>query len=444
MKNHRSNRRKFLKNSSLGLLGAGLLGKKNIATPSEEEHDELPKITEYRTLGRTGFEVSDIGTGYPFSEAVLKAVINAGVNFIETSEMYGRGKNETLIGNVIKDFEREKLFIATKVAPKVKEFESPEDIIERANSSMERLQTKYIDCLMIHGAENSERVENAYFHQAIEKLKKEGKVKFTGLSCHGHSWWDSPEETFEQVLNTAINDGRYDVLMLPYNFFEPDMGNRVLKACKDNDIGTMVMKSNPIIIYDYFNELRKEREQEGKKLGKRYNIAYEKFKSQAEIADEFFSKYGMSGIEEIKDGALQFVLSNEHVNTICYLFQNFQDVEKYIQLSGTRLELKTKAMLNDYKNMFSPLNCRIGCNICESKCPNRVPINTILRYNYYFTVKGQEKHAMHKYQELLGGKPDACNDCKGFCEMACPYGVLTQPLLAIAHQNLSIDSGSYS
>ena len=421
MKKPNLNRRNFLRNTSLGFLGAGLAGEKGFAKPLQDQEEELPKIKEYRTLGRTGFKVSDIGTGLPFSNAVLKAVLNAGVNFIETSEMYGRGNNERLIGNVIKDFEREKLFIATKVAPATKEFESAEDIVERANSSLERLQTDYIDCYMIHGAENSERVKNEYFHEAVEQLKKEGKIKFTGLSCHGHAWWDSPEETFEQVLNTAINDGRYDILMLPYNFVDPEIGNRVLKACKENNIGTMIMKSNPIILYDYLVEAKENAEKKGNELPERYKIIYEKFKMQTGLADDFFRKYGISGIEEISKGALQFVLSNEHVDTICYLFQNFNDVEKYIKLSGTRLELPMGAMLDDYKKMFGSLTCRIGCNICESKCPHHVPVNTIMRYNYYFTTKHQEKYAMQQYHELPGGKPNLCLNCEGFCEEVCPY-----------------------
>ena len=51
---------------------------------------------------------------------------------------------------------------------------------------------------------------------------------------------------------------------------------------------------------------------------------------------------------------------------------------------------------------------------------------------------------MQKYQELLGGKPNVCLDCDGFCEKACPYGVLTRPLLAMAHQNLSIEGPNYA
>jgi ferredoxin len=97
--------------------------------------------------------------------------------------------------------------------------------------------------------------------------------------------------------------------------------------------------------------------------------------------------------------------------------------------------------LNDFKSKFSSLTCRIGCNVCEAYCPNHIPVNTIMRYNYYFTSKGQEKHAMEKYRDLSGNKPDVCSNCEAFCERACPYGVLTKPLLAIAHHNLIFESG---
>ncbi len=96
MKKQKSNRRKFLKNSSLGFLGAGLVGKKAFATPSQEQDDELPQIKEYRTLGRTGFKVSDIGCGPIIisHENVLKTLIKCGVNYIDTGENYNQGNNE--------------------------------------------------------------------------------------------------------------------------------------------------------------------------------------------------------------------------------------------------------------------------------------------------------------------------------------------------------------
>ena len=95
----------------MGLLGAGLSGRNPIAHQAQEKREELPKIKEYRRLGRTDAMVSDIGSGVPYSEGVLKAVLDSGVNFIETAEGYSNGKNEILIGNVIKNFERKRLFI---------------------------------------------------------------------------------------------------------------------------------------------------------------------------------------------------------------------------------------------------------------------------------------------------------------------------------------------
>ncbi len=140
-----------------------------------------PKVKNYRRLGRTGAMVSDIGSGIPTSSSVLKAVLDSGVNFIETSESYSNGRNETLIGNVIKNFEREKLFIATKAYPAMKLFKSSDDVIQRAEGSLRRLQTDYIDLYMVHQAQNIFRVKDDYFHKAAEILKKQGKISFTGL-----------------------------------------------------------------------------------------------------------------------------------------------------------------------------------------------------------------------------------------------------------------------
>ncbi|MCK4700252.1 MAG: aldo/keto reductase, partial [Bacteroidales bacterium] len=192
MKNHKLNRRNFLRNTSLGFLGAGLLGKKGLATQSQDQENELHKIKGYRRLGRTGAMVSDIGSGVPYNESVLRATLKAGVNFIETSEGYGNGRNEELIGRVIKNFNREKVYIATKASPAYNIFKSTDDIIRRAEASLERLQTKYIDLYMIHQAQNIVRIKNDYFHRACDQLKNEGKIRHVGLSCHGQPYWQEP------------------------------------------------------------------------------------------------------------------------------------------------------------------------------------------------------------------------------------------------------------
>ncbi len=75
---------------------------------------------------------------------------------------------------------------------------------------------------------------------------------------------------------------------------------------------------------------------------------------------------------------------------------------------------------------------------CESHCPHRVPVNTIMRYNHYFRAQGREKDALEKYANLPGPKADMCEDCSGYCEKICPYGIPIQVLLTLAHQTLTI------
>jgi ferredoxin len=125
------------------------------------------------------------------------------------------------------------------------------------------------------------------------------------------------------------------------------------------------------------------------------------------------------------------------------MFENFDDLEVHLGLSGSKLSTDDRHNLDIYRSALSPLYCRHGCSVCESACPDKVPINTIMRYNYYFSVKGWEKEAMAKYARLVAdsrfrpGTHDVCGNCPGYCQMACPYGVSIQPLIAIAHNTLS-------
>ena len=435
MKKRNKNRRQFIRNIGSGLLGAGLLHQKSSAAYPGYYQDDPPKIQRYRRLGRTGAMVSDIGSGIPTSSTVLKAVLDAGVNFIETSESYSNGRNETLIGNVIKNFQRDRLFIATKAYPAMKLFKSSDDVIQRAEGSLKRLKTDYIDLYMVHQAQSIFRVKDEYFHKAADMLKKQGKIRFTGLSCHAPEWGPEASENLEDILMAAIEDGRFDVLFLPYNFLSNKMGERILKTCNEHDIGTMIMKSNPILAYENYLSMMES----GREVDRTDQKYYEGLHEAMQEADIFFKMYNMNDMEELKDGAVQFILSNPNVHTICCRFRTFSDIQKYVSLSGTTLDDRLAQKLNDFKDKLGSLHCRIGCNICESKCPHHVPVNSIMRYNYYFHSHGMEKTAMQYYQDLPGGKAGLCRDCEGYCEKACPHGVLSRFLLARIHEDLSFN-----
>jgi len=439
MKNSKFSRRHFLRNTSLGFIGAGLIEKeKSLLSngPDGDPDTDLPVIKDYRMLGRTGFQVSDISSGAPRNETLLKALLNAGVNFIDTGEDYDNGNNERLIGKVLKEFDRKKIFINSKIYSEEKKFNGKEDVLNRVRKALERLETDYIDCLGIHEVTKSEHLKEENYHAAMQQLKAEGRVRFTGLSCHGNAHLADHEESIDKVLLSAIDDGRFDVFQMTYNFMNAPQADIVLDACEKKGIGTAIMKSNPVMIYEILDGYVKKMEEKGDTIPEYYSVFHDKYLKQNEYAKEYFSKYDIKNNDELAKAAQLFVLSNIKAHTTCYDCRNLDDVDWILKLSGKKLDSFHTDLLDHYRENFGYLNCRIGCNLCENACPHKIPINTIMRYNYYYQNKGDQKHALALYSKLNSPKPGLCESCPGYCETACPYGVAAKGLLAIAHDNL--------
>ena len=443
MSRKKTNRRNFIKNSSLALMFAPVLGKSTLLPDQDtKEPEEILKIKNYNTLGRTGFKVSDIASGSPRSEAVLRALLKSGVNSIDTGEDYGNGNNERLIGRVLPEFDRKKIFIMSKLYTDTN-FESKEKVVEKIRGALERLGTDYIDCVGIHSAENTRIIKDEAFHAGVEQMKAEGRVKYTGVSCHGNSWYMAPEESLDKVLMAAVDDGRFDVIQMAYNFVNAPMADKILAACEEKNIGTIIIKSNPVVIYNILDKYVKNLENQEKDPGEGYYAYRDRYKERAEKAKSYFNKYGKTTEEELIDAATLFVLSNPQAHTVCIDIPNLTSINPYLKLSGKTLQPVQASLLENYMEYFGTLNCRIGCNECEKACPHHLPVNTIMRYNYYFQNKKLEKEAMQLYAKIPGKNADVCKDCQGYCEEACPYDVSTHNLLSIAHQNLSLDQVSF-
>jgi len=438
-------RRSFLKNSAAGMLGAGVLGGKSLLGAEGQKAGEAAKIVEYRTLGRTGFEVSDISSGGPFDEGILSALLDAGVNYIDTAESYGNGQSETIVGKVMKGRDRKKVFITTKqlVAslpgmPVKDEEVTKEAIINRFQKSLERMQTDYADCLMMHGVDSVEALNHEGYHAAVKQLKADGRLKFAGLSNHGTFHPIDSKEPMGKVLLAAAEDGRFDVYLMTYNFLKQEQSEEVLKVCKEKGIGTTLMKTNPVGSYFGIKEAIARLEKEGKDVPEFYTKALAKFKTKYEEAEGFLKQYNLEDPAAIKEAALKFCLSNPHVNAICLSFRNFDDVDKYVKLSGTRLTPADETALSAYSRSFGQFYCRHACGLCETQCPHNVRVNTVMRFNHYFAAQGREKYAMERYASLQAGKADVCQNCTGHCESACPYNVPVRMLLSLAHRNLTL------
>ena len=432
------NRREFIRNSALVIAGAEIVSAGSPLIAGDKTAPATPKVRGYRKLGRTGFKASDIALGGITNVEIIKAMLNAGVNYIDTAEGYSKGKSEISMGQAIKGRDRKSVFITTKLH--IKENETKESILKRASQCLERLDTPYIDCLMTHGAPNVEMVKYEPFHSACEQLKKEGKLRFVGISNHGPRF-GSKQEPMDKVLLAAAKDGRFSVMLLVYNFIQREGAEKVIEACKKKNIGVTLMKTNPVGRYLSMKEriaaMEKEEGQDQKRL-KRMKDYFDRLKETAKKGDWFIKKYNLTDPSEIRIASTRFGLSNKGVTTVLARTRTFEDMGQFLQASGTTLSDMEVKKLAAYSRGPGRLYCRHACGLCESSCPKKVPVNTIMRYNHYFEAQGLEKHAMEKYSVLDTAKAGECETCKGICEKNCPYGVPVQGLLSIAHQNLTL------
>ncbi len=438
----RLSRRGFIQSSLSVAAGLGIAGKNKLFGDNGQEAPAgKSKIKEYRTLGRTGYKASDIGFGGGnlTDPAIFAAALDAGVNYIDTAEHYVRGNSERTIGQVIKDRDRKKLFITGKLNFGFGK-STKEGLKERTQKCLERLQTDYLDCLMIHMTPTLDQITHEGYHEAIKELKAEGKVKYTGLSNHGieYRWAGFTKDPMEKIILAAAEDGRFDVVLFSHNFIQKEQGERILKACREKNMGVTLMKTDPVRSYNDIESMYARMRERG-----RVTEAAEKvlgdFRAYADKAREFAQKYGLSGDKQVRGAAIKFCFESPDVHSVCPTINTYEDLEFYVSLSGGRLGPIEKGMLADYKSLSSNLYCRHACGECESHCPHDVPVNTIMRYQHYFMSHGREKHAMEKYAALSRTKAEVCTDCAGQCERACPFGVKIQGLLMAAHQTLSLD-----
>ncbi len=433
-------RRQFLKKGAVGIFGAGILGASRGLGSQENEAEQKPKIKGYRVLGRTGFKVSDIGFGAADLQepALLEAAIDAGVNYIDCAEHYNRGNAEKAIGEVLKKgtVERKKLFITTKLNISRGE-QTRETIKERALKCLERLQTEYVDCIQIHMVPEVGQLKHEGFQAAFQELKAEGKVRFQGLSCHGAQYGEVPV-SMEDILLAAAEDGRFDVVLFVYNFLQEEQGNRILAACKGKNMGTTLMKANPVIEYRDLKDFFEKAKEAGRDIPEQAVKMLDLYKSRAEEAEAFKKKYNLISFEEVRAAAIRFGLSHPDVHSTCPTITNYSDLEAYVALSGTTLSRVETQMLTDYRAVCGGLYCRHACGLCEPHCPHHVPVNTIMRYNHYFVAQHRERRAMVKYAQMQAAKADKCRDCAGHCQAACPYSVPVQGLLLSAHHRLTL------
>ena len=197
----------------------------------------------YRRLGDSDIEVSEISLGSWLtygagverdrSEACTRAAFEAGINFFDTSNVYGQGAAEAVWGEVLEDFERESYVLATKVFFPMSNTDrglSREQIHKQLDASLGRLRTDYIDLYQCHRADPDTPIEETM--EALTEVVDQGKVREIGFS----------EWTVEQVeAGLDVPNARKWVSSQPqYNMIWRAPEAELMPLCAEHGISQIV------------------------------------------------------------------------------------------------------------------------------------------------------------------------------------------------------------
>ncbi|HVS35093.1 MAG TPA: aldo/keto reductase [Gemmataceae bacterium] len=199
----------------------------------------------YRTFGRTGWQVSEVGYGMwglagwtgaddEQTRRSLQLAVDLGCNFFDTAWAYGEGRSERLLGQLVRANPAQKLYTATKVPPKNRRWPSrrgspifdvfpPDYIREYAEKSLANLGLPSVDLLQFHVWED-EWADDDGWQRAMEDLKRQGLIHAVGVSINR---WEPAN-----ALRT-LRTGRIDAVQVIYNIFDQNPEEELFPVCRE-------------------------------------------------------------------------------------------------------------------------------------------------------------------------------------------------------------------
>lgn len=378
MKLLKISRRDFVKYTSLGVLGITM---KNIAFASNSKNSQNnpDKKIITRKLGKTGIEVPIVSMGVMRADQpqLIEKAYELGIRHFDTAHSYQNGKNEQLLGEVLNKYKRDTYVIATKISVdgidrrtgEITKDLSVDEFMNKLNTSLERLKTKYVDILYYHAISSPTVFQNDSFIKCLNEAKKSGKARFIGISTHKNE----PE-----VIQAAIDSNIIDVILTSYNFKQSHYQQikEKIGLAAENGIGIIAMKTMAGVYLD-------------KERTKKINCK----------------------------AALKWVLQDVNVHTSIPGITNLEELYENFDVAYN-LEL-TNEEKNDLEiaKQYASLYCD-GCVECTLNCQKNLPVPDIMRAYMYGYGYQQFKQSKELLEELRVEK-NPCEECK-FCTIKCP------------------------
>jgi aryl-alcohol dehydrogenase-like predicted oxidoreductase len=299
----------------------------------------------FRTLGRTGLRISEVGFGAwgisgkqwigasdGDSLGALRRAIEIGVNFIDTALAYGDGHSESLVGRVVRE-NLGKVFVAGKVPPKngrwparsgvpVDEVFPGDYVVASTEKSLGNLGLEAIDLQQLH-VWHDEFVGRGDWLAAVEKLKKQGKIRFFGVSLGEHA----PENGLK-LLETGV----VDAVQVIYNIFDQSPEDRLFPACRERNVG--VLARVPFDEGGLTGKITPETRFPEDDFRNRY-FRGDRRREVSERCRKIAADLGI-GLDLLPETALRFCLSHPAVSTVIPGMRSVRHVESNVAAGDGR------------------------------------------------------------------------------------------------------------
>lgn len=369
----RVNRRSFLKT---GVTGAAAVIAGSSAGAFTPSGTRMNIVT--RDFGATGLRLPVVSMGVMNADnpALVRAALDKGLVHFDTANGYQGGRNETMLGEIFKDYPRDSYVLATKVRPAGMERRTglpgaettAKAFLDDFEVSMGRLQLDYVDILYVHSISSAEMVNHAEIVGAVQQLKRDGRVKFIGISTHTNE---------PLVIDAMVDAGIWDVVLTRYNYtlsYIDDL-NRALSRAASAGMATVAMKTMAGGWLD-----RERTKPVNTRAALRWSLAN---------PDIHTTIPGMTTFDQLEDNLL--VLADPEMND--------EDRNNLITASAS-------------PGMFCTT-----CNQCLDVCTKSLPVPDLMRaYMYAYGYVNNEK--AYTLLTDLGKGVDPCSDCSD-CTVDC-------------------------